>query len=133
MATKKTTGTAVSKAAAFDYAPAPESRSIVDIKASYGLFINGEFVDGTGTRFKTINPATEEVLAEVSEASEADVEAAVKAARRANSRVWGPMPGKETAKYPYRIDRIIPESGRELGERAHLHQGQMLQRDRERE
>src|SRR3546814_9317786 len=79
MATKKTSGTAVSKAAAFDYAPAPESRSIVDIKASYGLFINGEFVDGTGTRFKTINPANEEVLAEVSEASEADVDAAVKA------------------------------------------------------
>ena len=47
----------------FEYAPAPESRAIVDIKPSYGLFVNGEFVDGTGTAFKTINPATEEVLA----------------------------------------------------------------------
>ena len=45
----------------FEYAPAPESRAIVDIKPSYGLFINGEFVDGTGKAFKTINPATEEV------------------------------------------------------------------------
>jgi hypothetical protein len=68
-------------ASPFEYAPAPESRSIVDIKPSYGLFINGEFVDGNGTSFKTINPATEEVLAEVSEASEADVDLAVKAAR----------------------------------------------------
>ena len=50
----------------FDYAPAPESRSIVDIAPSYGLFIDGEFVDGTGEPFKSVNPATEEVLAEVS-------------------------------------------------------------------
>ena len=52
----------------FDYAPAPESRSVVDIKSSYGLFVNGEFVDGGGKSFETINPATEEVLAEVAEA-----------------------------------------------------------------
>ena len=52
----------------FEYAPAPESRAIVDIKPSYGLFINGEFVDGTGTSFKTVSPATEEVLAEIAEA-----------------------------------------------------------------
>ena len=45
----------------FEYAPAPESRAIVDIKPSYGLFINGEFVDGHGKAFKTVNPATEEV------------------------------------------------------------------------
>ncbi|HEY9564459.1 MAG TPA: aldehyde dehydrogenase family protein [Nocardioides sp.] len=131
MATKKTTGTAVSKAAAFDYAPAPESRSIVDIKASYGLFINGEFVDGTGTRFKTINPATEEVLAEVSEASEADVDAAVKAARRAHSRVWGPMPGKERAKYLYRIARIIQERGRELAVLESIDNGKPIKESRD--
>ena len=49
----------------FEYAPAPESRAIVDIKPSYGLFIDGEFVDGHGSSFKTISPATEEVLAEI--------------------------------------------------------------------
>ena len=42
----------------FEYAPAPESRSIVDIKSSYGLFIDGRFVEGHGTPFETINPAT---------------------------------------------------------------------------
>ena len=52
----------------FEYAPAPESRSVVDIKSSYGLFINGEFTDGGGKSFKTISPSTEEVLSEVAEA-----------------------------------------------------------------
>ena len=70
----------------FQYAPAPESRSIVDIAPSYGLFIDGEFVDGTGEVFKTVNPATEEVLTEVSAGSAADVDRAVKAARRAFTR-----------------------------------------------
>src|SRR6476661_6492222 len=82
---------------AFYYAPAPESRSIVDIKPSYGLFINGEFVDGGGKAFKTISPSTEEVLAEVAEANDADVDKAVKAARRAYDKVWGRMPGRERA------------------------------------
>ena len=49
----------------FEYAPAPESRAIVDIRSSYGLFIDGEYVDGSGSSFKSISPATEEVLAEV--------------------------------------------------------------------
>ena len=91
----------------FDYAPAPESRSIVDIKASYGLFIDGEFVDGHGTSFKTISPSTEEVLAEVAEADAADVDRAVKAARRAYTRTWSKLSGSERAKYLYRIARII--------------------------
>ncbi|WP_235735799.1 aldehyde dehydrogenase family protein [Nocardioides alcanivorans] len=98
----------------FDYAPAPESRAIVDIKASYGLFINGEFVDGSGASFKTINPATEEVLAEVAAASAEDVDAAVRAARRAHTRVWSKLPGRERAKYLFRIARIIQERAREL-------------------
>ena len=71
----------------FEYAPALESRSVVDIASSYGLFIDGRFVDGEGGRpFKTISPATEEVLAEVVEASDADVDSAVRAARRAYER-----------------------------------------------
>jgi aldehyde dehydrogenase (NAD+) len=99
---------------AFEYAPAPESRAVVDIRESYGLFIDGSFVDGSGGRFKTVNPATEEVLAEVVQASPADVDTAVAAARRAFDQVWGPMPGAERAKYLYRIARIIQERAREL-------------------
>ena len=55
---------------AFEYAPAPESRSVVDIAASYGLFIDGEFTEAAdGKVFKTVNPSTEEVLSEVAQAS----------------------------------------------------------------
>ena len=87
----------------FEYAPAPESRAIVDVKPSYGLFIDGEFVDGSGEAFKTVNPATEEVLTEVSSGSEADVDRAVAAARRAFTRVWGPMRPADRGKYLFRI------------------------------
>ena len=115
----------------FTYAPAPESRSIVDLKASYGLFIDGEFVDGHGASFKTISPATEEVLAEVAEADQADVDAAVKAARRAYTRVWSRMPGSERAKYLYRIARIIQERSRELAVLETLDNGKPIKEARD--
>jgi len=115
----------------FEYAPAPESRSIVDIKPSYGLFINGEFVDGTGKAFKTISPSTEEVLSEVAEASEADVDLAVKAARRAYTRVWSKLSGAERAKYLYRIARIIQERGRELAVLESIDNGKPIKETRD--
>src|SRR3954469_13313704 len=88
---------------AFAYAPAPESRAVVDLKSSYGLFVDGEFVEGHGHAFKSVSPATEEVLAEISEANDADVDTAVRAARRAYTRTWSRMSGAERAKYLYRI------------------------------
>jgi acyl-CoA reductase-like NAD-dependent aldehyde dehydrogenase len=115
----------------FEYAPAPESRAIVDIKPSYGLFVNGEFVDGHGTSFKTISPSTEEVLAEVAEANEADVDLAVRAARRAHTRVWGRMPGRERAKYLYRIARIIQERSRELAVLESIDNGKPIRESRD--
>ena len=114
----------------FEYAPAPESRSIVDIKASYGLFVDGEFVDGHGSSFKTINPATEETLAEIAEADEADVDLAVKAARRA-FRGWSRMPGAERAKYLYRIARIIQERARELAVLESIDNGKPIKESRD--
>ncbi|MBM0126707.1 aldehyde dehydrogenase family protein [Pimelobacter simplex] len=115
---------------AFEYAPAPESRSIVDIKPSYGLFIDGEFVDGRGASFKTVNPATEETLAEVAEASDADVDLAVRAARRA-FRGWSRMSGKERAKYLFRIARIIQERGRELAVLESIDNGKPIKESRD--
>src|SRR5262249_39975664 len=97
----------------------------------YGLFIGGEFVDGTGHAFKSISPATEEVLAEISEASEADVDAAVKAARRASSRVWGKMSGAERAQYLYRIAPIIQERSRELAVLESLDNGKPIKESRD--
>jgi aldehyde dehydrogenase (NAD+) len=113
----------------FDYAPAPESRSIVDIKPSYGLFINGEFIDGSAS-FKTISPASEEVLAEVASASPAEVDQAVKAARNA-FKTWGKLPGKERAKYLFRIARIIQERSRELAVLESMDNGKPIKESRD--
>jgi acyl-CoA reductase-like NAD-dependent aldehyde dehydrogenase len=114
----------------FDYAPAPESRAIVDLRPSYGLFVDGEFVDGTGEPFKTVNPASEEVLAEVVEASAADVDRAVKAARRGFRR-WSRMSGAERSKYLFRIARIIQERARELAVLESLDNGKPIRESRD--
>jgi aldehyde dehydrogenase (NAD+) len=116
----------------FEYAPAPESRSVVDLKPSYGLFIDGKFVDPTdGGSFKSINPASEEVLAEVAEAGAQDVERAVRAAREAYDKVWGPMPGRDRAKYLFRIARIIQERSRELAVLESLDNGKPIRESRD--
>ena len=115
----------------FDYAPAPESTSVVDIKASYDLFIDGEFQAGQGASFKTINPATEEALAEIATADEADIDRAVKAARQAYDKVWGPMSGTERAKYLFRIARIIQERSRELAVLESLNNGKPIKESRD--
>ncbi|MEU9824455.1 aldehyde dehydrogenase family protein [Micromonospora chersina] len=116
----------------FEYAPAPESRSVVDIKPSYGLFVDGTFVDPTdGGSFKSINPASEEVLAEIAEAGSQDVDLAVRAAREAYEKVWGPMPGRDRAKYLFRIARIIQERSRELAVLESLDNGKPIKESRD--
>ncbi len=115
----------------FRYAPAPESRSIVDIKSSYGLFVDGEFTEGHGKAFKTISPSTEEVLADIAEASDDDVDRAVKAARRAYTRVWSRMPGAERSKYLFRIARIISERSREIAVLESIDNGKPIKESRD--
>ncbi|MGI5200597.1 aldehyde dehydrogenase family protein [Spirillospora sp. CA-108201] len=115
----------------FEYAPAPESRSVVDIRGSYGLFVDGEFTDGGGEPFTSVNPATEEVLAEIAAADEADVDRAVAAARRAFETVWGPMPGAERAKYLFRIARLLQERSRELAVLESIDNGKPIRESRD--
>ncbi|MGY1763155.1 aldehyde dehydrogenase family protein [Geodermatophilus sp. SYSU D00779] len=115
----------------FEYAPAPESRSIVDVAPSYGLFVDGEFVDGSGTPFKTLNPATEEVLSEVASATDADVDRAVRAARRAFTRVWGPMRPADRGKYLFRIARLLQERAREFAVLESLDNGKPIRESRD--
>ena len=118
--------------ATFSYASAPESRDIVDLRSSYGLFIDGEFRDPVqGASRKTVNPATEEVLADVAEAGPEDVDAAVAAARRAYEDVWAPMPGRERAKYLFRIARFIAERSRELAVLETLDNGKPIRESRD--
>jgi aldehyde dehydrogenase (NAD+) len=113
----------------FEYAPAPESRAIVDIAPSYGLFINGSFDEGKAT-FKTVNPASEEVLSEVALAGPEDVDRAVAAARTAYEK-WSALPGAERAKYLFRIARIIQERSRELAVLESLDNGKPIRESRD--
>ncbi|MCP2337084.1 aldehyde dehydrogenase family protein [Actinomadura rupiterrae] len=115
----------------FEYAPAPESRSVVDIRPSYGLFVDGAFTEGHGEPFKTLDPSSEEPLAEIACADAADVDRAVAAARRAYEKVWGPMPGRERAKYLYRIARIIQERSRELAVLESIDNGKPIRESRD--
>jgi aldehyde dehydrogenase (NAD+) len=99
----------------WSYAPAPEGTEHVQLKEQYSLFINGKFTaPAQGKYFDTINPATEKKIASVAQASAADVDKAVKAARTAHSGVWSKMPAAERGKYLYRIARILQEKAREL-------------------
>jgi aldehyde dehydrogenase (NAD+) len=115
----------------FEYAPAPESRDTARLKPSYGIFIDGEFRAGSGQAVKTINPADETPLAEVTEAAPADVDAAVAAARRAFDGGWGELPGKERAKYLFRIARAIQERARELAVLESLDNGKPIRESRD--
>ena len=119
-------------APSWDYAPAPESRDVVTLRGSYGLFVDGAFVDPVdGGSFKTANPATEEVLAEVALGGPGDVDRAVAAARRAHTEVWGPMSGAERAKHLYRVARLIQERARELAVLETLDNGKPIRESRD--
>ncbi|MFE3202679.1 aldehyde dehydrogenase family protein [Embleya sp. NPDC059237] len=115
----------------FEYAPAPESRAIVDIAPAYGLFIDGTFAEAAdGGRLKTVNPATEEVLAEIAVGGEADVDRAVKAARKA-FKSWSALPGAQRAKYLFRIARLIQEHARELAVLESIDNGKPIRESRD--
>jgi aldehyde dehydrogenase (NAD+) len=115
----------------WEYAPAPEARDVVSLAASYGLWIGGEWVDpAEGGVRKTINPATEEVLAEVAEAGPADVDRAVAAARKAFAG-WSALSGAERGKFLFRIARIVQERARELAVLESLDNGKPIKETRD--
>src|SRR6516164_9764634 len=116
----------------WDYAPAPETFEYIKIAPRYDLFIGGKFVaPTTGKHMDTINPATEEKLTEIALGAEADVDLAVKAARRAYENVWGKMSGRERSKYVYRIARIIQEKSRELAVQETMDGGKPIKETRD--
>jgi aldehyde dehydrogenase (NAD+) len=115
----------------WEYAPAPESRDVVSIASSYGMYIGGRDVAATGgATFTTLDPATEEPLAEVARADPKDVDKAVIAARKA-FRSWGSMPGRERAKYLFRIARILQERSREFAVLETLDGGKPIKESRD--
>lgn len=116
----------------WEYDPAPESTDHITLDKRYGLFINGDFVPPTrGRYFDTINPATEEKLSRVADASSEDVDKAVKAAREAYRSTWGRMKAAERGKYIYRIARIIQERAREFSVIESLDGGKPIRESRD--
>ncbi len=116
---------------AWDYSPAPEVHADVKVRPRYDLFIDGKFVrPSSGKYFPSINPATEETLTEIALGSAADIDKAVKAARRAQEKVWGPMSGRERGKYLFRIARLIQEKIRDLAVLESLDGGKTIRESR---
>ena len=98
-----------------DYGPAPESAVealawLVDQGDRFGHFINGAFTP-PGDGFDSRNPATGEVLATLTQASQADVESAVSAARKAQPK-WQALGGAGRAKYLYALARLLQKHSR---------------------
>ncbi len=125
MATKK-------QALDWALAPAPESKDHFTLKSEYDLFIGGKWVKPkSGKYFDTINPANEQKLARIAEANAADVDAAVKAARKAYDTVWSRMPAAERAKYIYRIARLLQEKARQFAVVESMDGGKAIRESRD--
>ncbi|WP_349904127.1 aldehyde dehydrogenase family protein [Parafrigoribacterium humi] len=114
-----------------EYAPAPESKDILNLQKSYGLFIDGAFVTGHGTPFASISPANEEKIAEISTADATDVDVAVAAARRAYERSWSKLSGADRGKYLFRLARLVQERARELAVAESLDNGKPIKESRD--
>src|SRR4030081_1252680 len=116
----------------WSYAPAPEAHDYIKLQKRYQLFIGGKFVaPRSGKYYDSINPATEEKLAEIAEANARDVDLAVKSARKAYKNVWSKLPGRERAKFLYRIARLIQEKARELAVLETMDGGKTIKESRD--
>jgi aldehyde dehydrogenase (NAD+) len=118
--------------AGWDYAPAPEARDLVTLEERYGLFVGGEFVEPrSGHHFATIDPSSEEPLAEVAHAGPEDVALAVDTARDAYENGWSSLAPSERAKYLFRIARILQERSREFAVLESLNGGKPIRESRD--
>jgi len=114
----------------WEYDPAPETAD-PKLKSKYDLFIGGRFVaPKSGKYFDSINPATEETLAEIALANQADVDAAYQAAQKAFS-AWSKLPGTERGKYLYRIARLIQDRAREFAVAESMDGGKPIKESRD--
>jgi aldehyde dehydrogenase (NAD+) len=114
----------------WEYATAPESREIVTLRERYGHFVGGEWLEPAET-YTTIDPASEEPLAEVGQATEKEVQLAVRTARDAFENDWSALPGSERAKYLFRIARILQERSREFAVLESLNGGKPIRESRD--
>lgn len=114
----------------WEYDPAPETAD-PKLKSRYDLFIGGKFVaPKSGKYFDSINPATEEVLAQIALANQGDVDAAYQAAQKAFGP-WSRLPGAERGKYLYRIARLIQDRAREFAVAETMDGGKPIKESRD--
>src|SRR5437870_6836177 len=93
----------------------------------YQLFIDGQFVDAeSGNTFKTPNPATGEIFAEVAEADQADVDKAVVAARKAFDGKWSKLSARDRGRLIYKLSQLIEQHAKELAELETLDNGKPI-------
>src|SRR5213593_1642678 len=125
-------GAASSSLVEWHYSPSLEATDHFKLASRYNLFIGGEFVEPHSKRwFETINPATEETLAEIAEADNEDVDRAVREARRAYEKVWRKLAPSERAKYIFRIARLIQEKSRALAVAETMNGGKPIKESRD--
>jgi len=115
------------------YGPAPESSAEamewIAAHAPFGHWINSQFT-APGKTFTTQNPATGKVLAEVTQGSAADVDAAVLAARKAQPK-WAKLPGHKRAAYLYALARLVQKHSRLLAVTETLDNGKPIRESRD--
>lgn len=115
----------------WDYDPAPETTSFVNIKEQYDLFIDGKWVKPEGEKyFSSINPANEQKLSNIAEASDNDVNKAVRAANKALPK-WQKLKPQERGKYLFRIARLLQERAREFAVAESLDGGKPIRESRD--
>jgi len=117
-----------------DYGPAPESAAdalawIVDQGAAFGHFIDGNWTTPRKD-FQSKNPANGETLADLTQASQDEVNAAVKAARKAQAK-WEGLGGHGRAKYLYAIARLLQKHSRLFAVLETLDNGKPIRESRD--
>ncbi|MFP7569554.1 aldehyde dehydrogenase family protein [Marivita sp. S2033] len=117
-----------------DYGTAPESAGdalawVVDQGARFGHFIDGTMTE-PGEVFESRNPATGEVLAQITQASQADVDAAVAAARKAQAG-WAKLGGPGRARYIYALARLLQKHARLFAVLETLDNGKPIRESRD--
>ncbi len=115
----------------WSYDSAPESTNHIKLKKQYDLFIDGKYSKPVKEKyFETINPSDNKKIANIAEATEEDVEKAVKAAKNA-FKSWSKLSGKERGKYIFRIARLIQERAKEFAVIESLDGGKPIRESRD--
>jgi aldehyde dehydrogenase (NAD+) len=117
------------------YGPAPEAVASANAwldahERRFGMFIGGAWVGGEGETFETLNPATGKPLARITQASEGEVDRAVRAARAAQPEWWA-LGGHARARHLYAIARQIQKHSRFFAVLESLDNGKPIRESRD--